>query len=525
MCNQCGDRYDLHLTNENGRRGFLKLGMAGLLALWGARNSWGREIDFERRGNPAYGLNKGRSLLIRGGMLVSMDNDVGDAESTDILIVDGKIRDIGKGLRRAGIPVIDAQGKIVMPGLVDTHRHIWNSILRGVGGNETLNDYIDNIDFKFGPAYRPEDMYVSAKFGALAALDSGVTSLMAWMDNSSNSIRHTTLSLQGLVESGIRGVFAYSYPYNRGAQWFEDPDLTYPGHIAEIRKHLDRLDNPFITLALGSAGPKYTSPEFTRREWEAARAANARITIHIGHADSGAERMLRDLETRFPGLLGPDVTYVHGNRFDDEELELIRKTGGTVSVSMSTETQMAMGTPLISRLLDKGMRPSFSVDSEVAVSSSLFEQMRQAFGFVRHEQGERIYESSAMAGTPNTGSGLLRDGAYVSARDILEFATLEGARANGMLETTGSLTPGKHADLIIVNPNTINMMPLNNIITALVTSTETSNVETVIVGGEVRKFKGRLLVDHRALFDEVRESRDHVFKQAGLRLDLFGTGY
>jgi cytosine/adenosine deaminase-related metal-dependent hydrolase len=200
------------------------------------------------------------------------------------------------------------------------------------------------------------------------------------------------------------------------------------------------------------------------------------------------------------GLLGPDTTYIHCTTLNDTEIQMIVDTGGTVSLASPVEMMMGHGMPPIQKFLDRGLRPSLSIDVETNVPSDMFNQMRSVLALQR-----------ALASS--------EEKSPVSARDVLEWATVEGARANGLESKVGSLTPGKKADLIMLRTDLMNVTPLNDPVMAVVAGMDTSNVDTVMIGGRMMKRHGELLhVDWPAVRRMVLESRDYVVEKSGFKL-------
>jgi cytosine/adenosine deaminase-related metal-dependent hydrolase len=200
------------------------------------------------------------------------------------------------------------------------------------------------------------------------------------------------------------------------------------------------------------------------------------------------------------GLLGPDTTYIHCTTLNDTEIQMIVDSGGTVSLASPVEMMMGHGMPPIQKFLDRGLKPSLSIDVETNVPSDMFNQMRSILTLQR-----------ALAATEGK--------AAVSTREVLSWATIEGARANGLESKVGTLTPGKKADIIMLRTDRMNVTPLNDPATAVVTAMDTGNVDTVMIGGRLMKRNGELLhVDWQAAKKMVLESRDYVVEKSGFRL-------
>jgi cytosine/adenosine deaminase-related metal-dependent hydrolase len=200
------------------------------------------------------------------------------------------------------------------------------------------------------------------------------------------------------------------------------------------------------------------------------------------------------------GLLGHDTTYIHCTTLNDTEIQMIVDTGGTVSLASPVEMMMGHGMPPIQKFLDRGLRPSLSVDVETNVPSDMFNQMRSVLALQRAT-------ATAQGKVP------------LSPMEVLACATIDGARANGLDAKVGTLTPGKQADLIMLRTDRINVTPLNDPATAVVAGMDTGNVDTVLIAGRVMKRHGKLLhVDWPAVRRMAAESRDHVIAKSGFKL-------
>ena len=432
--------------------------------------------------------------LIRGGTVLSMDPRVGDLATGDVLVEGDRIVEIGQGIEVADAEVIDASGMIVMPGFVDSHRHIWEGILRNIGTDVPLEgrtSYISFVLHKIAPALRPEDAYVGNLLSALGALDAGVTTLLDW-SHIQGTPEHTDAVVQALRDSGMRAVFAYGFPW--WGKWEERQPSWFVRAATEHFSSRDQL----LTLALAAPGPEFTDFEVTRDHWKLARETGARITTHVGVGSYGQDGKVQELGAA--GLLGPDTTYIHCTTLNDTEVQMIVDTGGTVSIACPVEMMMGHGMPPIQKFLDRGLRPSLSVDVETNVPSDMFTQLRSVLALQR---------SVAYA----------EEKSPVSAHEVLRWATIEGARANGLEDRVGSLTPGKQADLVLLRTDGLHVTPMNDPAAAVATSMHVGDVDTVLVAGRVVKRGGELLhVDWPAVRRAADESRDVVVERSGFRL-------
>ena len=428
---------------------------------------------------------EGDRILIKGGCILSLDNDIGDFESADVLIEGSEIEAIGKNIDAGDATIIEAYNMIVMPGFVDTHRHMWQGALRNILPNGTLEDYMRNILGEARPVIRPDDVYIGDLVSALGAINAGVTTVLDW-SHIGNSPAHTDAAIEGLKESGIRGAYAFG----GGAS---GPENKFPGDIRRLRKEHFPSNDQLLTLALAAG--------INEAQWELAREVDARISVHV----NGAGRLLP-----VAGALGPDVTCIHCTNLLEEEWQLLADTGAGVSISSPVEMIMGHGIPPVQQALDHGIEPSISVDVETNIASEFFTQMRSIFTLQRMQTHQRRRENEGDS------PGLM------TVQDILKFATIQGARDNGLGEKTGTLTPGKEADIILLRKNAINVMPVNNAYGAVVLMMDTSNVNTVFISGRVKKWKGELTgIDFQRINRLIHESADRIVSAAGRNETLF----
>ena len=438
-------------------------------------------------------LPTGRTL-IKGGIVLSLDPAVGYLPNGDVLVDRDRIAVIGPDLAADDAEVIDASGMIVMPGFVDTHRHIWEGILRNIGTDVPLEGRVSYISFvlrTLAPAFRPEDAYAGNLVSALGAIDAGITTLLDW-SHIQASPAHTDAVIQALEDSGLRGVFAYGFPW--WGKWEERQPSWF---VRAATEHFSTKDQ-MLTLALAAPGPEFTDFEVARDHWKLARETGARITAHVGVGSYGQDAKVQEMGEA--GLLGPDTTYIHCTTLNDTEIQMIVDTGGTVSLASPVEMMMGHGMPPIQKFLDRGLRPSLSIDVETNVPADMFNQMRSVIGLQR--------ALALAAGKPP-----------ITMRDVLEYATMEGARANGLEGKVGTLTPGKQADIILLRTDRMNVTPLNDPVAAVVTGMDTSNVDSVFIAGRAMKRDGKLLhVDWPAVRRLAEESRDYVVEKSGFKL-------
>ncbi|HEY3505915.1 MAG TPA: amidohydrolase family protein, partial [Actinocatenispora sp.] len=346
-------------------------------------------------------------VLIRGGRLVDTD------AVADVLVRAGRIAAIGPRLAAPpGAELIDAAGLLVLPGMVDTHRHTWQTALRHTGSAWTLGDYLGRMFGPVGAAYRPADVYAGTLLGALAALDAGITTLVDWA-HVMYTPAHADASVRALRDAGIRAVFAHG--------WYGGHTGPHPADVRRVRAELLPDDDGLVTLALAVRGPDFTDLDTTRADFALARELGVPVTAHVAGGAPG-EHPYGIGRLADAGLLGPDLTVVHATGASDKDLALLAEHGVGVSVSPQTELVMpgvGAGTAL-RRLHRAGVRASLSTDSETAAAADLFSQMRIALA---------AWRADTPVGEP-----------LPTVADVLRLATADGAAVAGLADRTGSVS-------------------------------------------------------------------------------------
>jgi len=440
-------------------------------------------------------------ILIRGGQVLSMDPNIGDLSTGDVLIEDDRIAAVQPSIE-ADAEVIDASGSIVIPGFIDSHRHTWETAIRSCAPNATLDDYFVEVLDTFAPLYRADDVYASNLAGALECLNAGITTLVDW-SHINNTPDHPDAAIAGLKETGIRAQYAYGSANTSLAKyWFNSAEVIPGDDVRRIRDTYFSSDNGLLTLALATRGPGFCQDDVVSAEWQLARELDIPITVHVGMGRlAGRFAMVEQLDRL--GLLGPDTTYIHCCYFSDHEWQRVADTGGTISIAAQVEQQMGHGWPPVNKSYQFGFRPSLSIDVVTTVPGDMFTQMRAAFGAERARVNAVCWDANT--GVPET---------MLTARQMLEMATINGAHVAGLEDQTGSLTPGKKADVVLVNARDINVAPVIDPVASVVLCADVSNIDTVIVDGVVRKRDGKLLADVDAARSKVEAARDHLVQAA-----------
>ncbi|MEV6644111.1 amidohydrolase family protein [Amycolatopsis sp. NPDC051371] len=414
--------------------------------------------------------------VVRGGMVVSMDPAIGDLPRGDVLIQDGRIAAVAPEIDAAGAEVVDASGKIVLPGFVDTHRHTWQTAFRGLGADWTFGQYRVAMHGTLGPHYRPEDVYLGNLLGRLEALGSGATTVLDWFHRADRP-ENADAAIAGLREAPGHSIFCY------GAA---GPDIA-----PEIRRVRALL--PGDDMALGLRGPVVSTMDETAEDVALARELGLRVSTHV-HGTGGWPRGDRPIaEMRERGLLDDRTTIVHGNGLSDDQLAMLADAGSSVSISPDVELKMGFEPLITGRALAAGIRPSLSIDDCPSAGGDMFSAMRTALAAER---------------------------GGITTRDVLAFATVDGARTCGRAARTGSLTVGKDADLVLLDAEDPSVFPVGDPAGTIVTAGHPGLVDSVFVAGRAVKRDGRLLgVDLPALRARLLESRDRIAAAAGVAVD------
>ena len=425
--------------------------------------------------------------LFRNAHVMTMDAALGDIAGGCVHVRNGEIVTVGRDLDAPGAQVIAGDDMIVLPGLVETHWHMWNTLFRSFAGDEQAHGYFPTVA-RYGANMTPEDMYHGARLAAAEALNAGMTTVHDWCHNI-RSREYAERDLAALKEAGIRARFSWG--------WSQGQDVNEPPNIPDIEAvHRDwsKFSNDgLITLGLGWRGMFGMGPRpegVYRSEVEAARAMGIPITVHIASRKTPPNQVEALAKEK---LLGKDVQLVHAVWATASEIAMIKEAGATISLATPSDMRIGFGLPPVSDFLAAGIPCGVSVDTSALIgNSSLFAVMRD----VRDAENARTLNEFAL-----------------SARRVLELGTIEGARSLGIDDKVGSLTPGKRADIIMVTTRALNMGGFVDPAHLLVGSALPENVDTVVVDGRILKHGGKLTTlsaaqvtaGARAALDAVRE--------------------
>jgi cytosine/adenosine deaminase-related metal-dependent hydrolase len=535
MCKMCdeGNPQDHTGPVRDSRRDFLKASTAGGVVAAAGLNLFGARPAAADAGNPEAPRDSGRPgqrYVIRGGAVMSMDPQVGDFPQADVLVEGKKILAVGPNLKAGGAMEIDARGRIVMPGFIDTHHHQFETALRSfLADGILINDgshtpsgdttYFEFILSTFAPVYRPQDVYINELFGGLSQLDDGVTTVHD-ISQIHHSPAHSDAAIQALFDTGRRAAFGYFESAGGVA------GNQYPQDAVRIKNQWFSSSDQLVHMIMG--GEVYLGAPTYTQSWHIGRQLGLQIAAHI-LSPFGIRPILDLLAQGHGGVngdigLGPDNLFIHMTGMSDLGWQAVKDAGAQVSLAVPIEMNMRHGMPPILKMQSLGMEPSLSTDVECTMTADFFTQMRSMMNVQRALVNQMVLDQGTFTPpnqwpTPAPGTPAL-----LTTRDVLRQATVNGAKHLRLDGKVGSLTPGKEADIIILDATAINVAPLNQVPGAVVSLMDRTNVETVIVAGKVRKWKGKLLdVDLAHLRRQIEDSRDHIFAAAHIPQNLFSS--
>ncbi|MEW6146628.1 MAG: amidohydrolase family protein [Bradyrhizobium sp.] len=443
-----------------------------------------------------------RRTLIRSATVISMDDAIGDLRTGDVLVEGDRIVDVRPSIDvGSGDPeIVDGTGRIVIPGLINAHMHTWQTGLRGFAANWTLLEYFRRMHAGLATVFQPDDIYIATLVGALNQINHGATTLVDWCHNNPTP-DHTDAAVRGLLESGIRAAFFHGSPK-------PEPKPGEP-HFSEVphpRREVERLlagplanRDGLVTLGLAILGPHYSTLDVAMHDIRLARDLNLIASMHQGGGPAktpgGWEKLIE------AGLVGAAINIVHGNDLPDELLDRMVDLGVSFSVTPENEMIQGHGFPITGRLLKRGVRPTIGIDLESVLAGDLLSAARVALSMQRSLDNAESRKTSGTIPVTTT----------IPVREALRWVTTEGARMLGREHQIGSLTPGKLADLVIIDASHLNLVPVHDPVATVVMQTSLANIEAVMIGGSWKKRNGRLLVDGL-------ESKKQRLAQSGERL-------
>jgi len=445
---------------------------------------------------------RGRRVLVKGGTVLSMDERVGNHAVGDVLVDGSKIAEVAASIHAPDAAVIDATGHIVMPGFIDTHHHQFETALRSFladgilindGRPESAHNYYESILQKLSMGYRPQDVHINELFAGVAQIDAGVTAVMD-ISQIHHSPEHSDAAIEGLRAAGRRAVFGYFEGWGEKSK--------YPGDAKRIRAQHFASSDQLLSMFMG--GEIYL-PGY-EEAWKVGRELSLPIALHVV-GTFGMQPTFDELAKA--GKFGSDCFFIHMTGMSELGWKAAADAGAHVSIAAPIEMHMRHGTPPIQKVLDLGVSASLSSDVECTMTADMFTQMRGVLTLQRMLANELALQGKEFP-------------KLMSVFDVLRLATMGGARGLGIDSKTGSLTPDKDADIILLDATALNVAPLNHAPGAVVTLMDRSNVSTVMCAGQIKKWRGAIVgYDIPKLRAELDASRDYVFAAAGIERDLF----
>jgi cytosine/adenosine deaminase-related metal-dependent hydrolase len=434
--------------------------------------------------------------VFRGGTVLTMDDVSTILTDADVLVVDDRIAAVGPRLEvPEGTQEIDATGGIVMPGMIDTHRHMWQTAMRGYGADWTLTQYFVWNYLEHGRKFRPEDIAAGNRLSAIESIDAGVTTTVDWSHNL-HTIDHAEAALEALRSVPGRAVLAYGNIQAGPWEWSADP---------AVRALLERLrdagdDSMGVQMAFDVTG----DPAFPERAaFEVARDLGIPVTTHAGVWGATNDDGIRLMHEH--GFMGPETIYVHASTLTRDSYQRIAATGGSISVATESECSAGQGHAPTEQVLQYGIPVSMSMDTSVWWSADIFSAMRATLN------ADRMAEHMTAHLTGETITHL-----RLRAQMVVEWATRGGARALGR-DDLGSLQPGKKADVVLIkNDASPVMFPVLHPFGHVVFQAQRGDVHTVVVDGRVVKSDGKLVgIDLVPVRQEIESTVEYLRAELG----------
>ena len=451
-----------------------------------------------RIGANGESLEKGRPLVFRNGLVITMDNGNRVLTNGDVLVVDGIIKEVGVAIAAPATALeIDARGGIVMPGMIDTHRHMWQTAMRAYGADWTLSQYFVWYYLQHGTKFRPQDVYAGNLVSALEAIDAGVTTTVDW-SHGLQTTEHADAAVDALEAVDGRFVLAYGNIQRAPWEWSVAPEF-----MDFYRRRIDgKGDMLGFQLALDVTG----DPEFPERAaFAVAKDLGVGVTTHAGVRGATGDDSIRLMHEN--DCMGPDTVFVHASTLSDDSYQRIAASGGSASVSTESEQSAGQGYPSSWKLRQFDIPVSLSHDTSVWWSADLFTAMRTTIGADRSRQHFEAHQRDETVTHLD-----------LRCEEVLRWATRGGAVALGLDDKIGSIEVGKKADIVLLkNEDSPVMLPLLNPFGHVVMQCQRSEVDTVVIDGNLVKYQHRLLdVDLAKARSVIGETVAHLESELGV---------
>lgn len=428
-------------------------------------------------------------LIIRGGTILTLEHGAVRHLQGDLLLNNGSIAGIGGEITFPGAEVIDATDMLVMPGMVDSHLHLWSSL-----GRNFVNSASDFYAAKARTAehYTPDDFYRSVMLGLTQCIDAGITTVHNWSHNT-RSPEHAEAELRAHLRAGLRA--RYSYGHRDGLA--RDEEFRFDD-VDRIRRSWFDANDVFgglVTLGVNLRGPDGSDEKVFDAEMSEARSRGLPVSIHAGQTSTNVR--VRDLARR--GWLAPSMLVAHFLSATPEDWAAMADEHASLSFAVLSELRLGRTGAAQSALM-QAHAAGVNVSLSTALGPvNLFEAMSVAFHL----------------GIPWAGTHT-EPCTDLSFDDVFAMATINGASALGLSDVTGSIAAGKRADIVLVRATDLNLAPMGAPVGALIRFASPSNVDTVIVDGRVVKRAGKLVnIDVDQVISEARDSAESILARSG----------
>jgi len=452
------------------------------------------------------------SILINGGTIVTMDSRRRIIRDSAIFIEDGLITQVGrtgelKPQARAELE-IDATGKVILPGLVDTHVHLAQALIRGCADDTSLIDWLQKFVWPLQGNFNAEDGKASAELCMLEMIKSGTTTFL-------ESLLHSRYGFDGIAEttqnSGMRGIL--SKTVMGMPSYGTEQSIMHEGMIEDAETCLREVETYFkrwngkaegrVQVWYGARSLGACTPELYSRISQGAKQLGTGITMHLGEVQEDvkyANKEFDKLPAEFMdqvGVMGPKVVFAHGVWLTEKEWQILAMKGATVAHCPSSNTKLASGIAPVPEMITHGVNVGLGCDGGPS---------NNCYDLIREMKLASLIQKVRLA-----------DPTVMSAEDVLEMATVNGAKALGMEKEIGSLEVGKKADLVLVRMDKPHLTPTLNPISHLVYSGEGSDVDTVIVDGEILLEQRQVkTLDESKIIQEANRRAEKLLERTGV---------
>ncbi|MFG6667177.1 amidohydrolase family protein [Halomonas sp. HNIBRBA4712] len=425
-----------------------------------------------------------RRWCIKNATVLTMEPGQAPLTKADVWVVDGRIEAVGESLDTGDSEMIDGEGCIVMPGMVDTHNHMWQTQMRGMFGQREGSLFFP-VTKELGEHFRPGDTWIGEYLAAMENVNAGVTTSNDFFDNNRGP-EHSQAALEALAASPLRARLLFG---NESKTTDGQIDLE---RLTELHENWERYaERGRLSLGLAWRLPENLDNQdamaMKRREFDTAREMNLPIAVHVsGENHHGMFQTLIDGD-----FLIPELQVVHATDAREEHMDALNEAGASLALTPITEHRVAYGLTRLSHF-ERVERQGLGIDGNaLAGSGDMFEIMKHA----------ALTEIAAS-----------EDETSVDCERLVALATRLGAESIGMGDEIGTLTPGKQADLIMIDTKRINlgMLPTEPYAFTVFAATP-ADVSLVAVGGRIAKRGGKLLdMDEEQIASRIDASLSHL---------------